>query len=370
MLRFIIFLFPIYLFASYEIVVASLKHKEGIEKIKREFPSKKLNVYNKNGMKIVALGDFPDKKEAMKFLTKVKKRYPSAFIRAQKRENKQIDSKSSNKTYLIQIAALSKKENLHKIENKFSSYDITYKKSNDLYKIYARFKNREEALRALRNIKKSFPSAFLVGEKISTKSTKKESKNQKYIIFLGAFKNNLDKALIDLIDEESYVKKDQNVSYLYIVNIPSKEIADKKLSLLKQKYPNAKIVSSLNEKIELPNNPPALKMEKENENESENNQTELQDRNISIPKNIQKPTKSIETNQTDTNIIQNSDEENRTIQEVMSREIKELKEDNKNQESKEVETQTKKYEPPKEEISPFNSKTIIKIRKNYVDFEK
>ncbi len=317
MKKFLILILPLYLFASYEIVVATLRYQKGVKKIEKEFPKYKTNLYKKGDMHIVALGDFDNKKEALDALKDIKKLYPSAFIREIK---KRADVKEKREDgFLVQIAVLSKKENIDKIKNKFKDFNIIHKTSKNFYKVYALFDTKDKALNGLEKIKKVFPTAFLVGEKISSKKILKnlpKVSKKSYTIFIGAFRDGLDRVLVDLINEENYLKKKAGLNYLYIVNIPSKEEAQKKLKNLLDKYPDAKIVSSINitPKIDIKN--------------------EIK-------------------------------EENKSVESVMDREIKSFKESN---ESKEKILKSKTKEPIDNQKSIFNSKTILKIRKNYVDF--
>ncbi len=314
---FLILLFPIFLFASYEVVVASLRYKSGIEKIKKRFGQKEINVYKKGDLNIVAIGDFKTKKEALNFLKEVKKEFPSAFVRT-KKEN-----------ILIQIAALSNRKNASKIEKKFPNLKIFLKKGEKLYKVYASFKNKNKALKALKEIQKEFPSAFIVEKNRIFLKKEKMSEKENITILVGGFKKDFDKVLIDLIDEDSYVKKVNNTNYLFIVNIPSLEKAKEKLKELQKKYPKAKIVDSF-------------------EIEEEKPKEILKEQNTTSNKSVKK------------------------IQEVASQKIKSLKEENTTEKNKSFE-HPKSYQKTKEEennSSIFNSKTILKIRKNYVNLDR
>ncbi len=122
MKKILILLLPLYLFASYEIVVATLRYQSGVKKIEKEFPKYRVNLYKKDDMHIVALGNFDSKKEALNVLKDIKRLYPSAFIREIKKRTN-IKEKVGDR-FLVQIAVLSKKENIKKIKNRFKNFNI------------------------------------------------------------------------------------------------------------------------------------------------------------------------------------------------------------------------------------------------------
>ena len=315
---------------GYEIVVAALRYKSGIDKIRRKFKNDSILVYKKNNLSIVAIGIFNTKDEAKERLKSIKKIYPSAFIRGIGKKTQKRDEVVKNR-YVIQIAVLSKEDGVNKIKNQFKNIDIKVNKVENLYRVFTTTQSKKESIKILKQIHNSFPSAFIVGEK-----TEKSG----YIIFVGRFEHDrIDSLLSDFINEESYVKKEDKYDYFYIVNIPSKEEAEKKLQSIKQKYPDAKTVSSLYEKTD-------ITTDIKEEPKDENNITKL-------------PDIKSENNTTETNIT------SKKVEEVLPHEFKEVDEENKTV----IETVVREYKEKKAE-TPINSTVIRKIRKNYVDFDK
>jgi len=312
---------------SYEIVVAALRYKSGIDKIRRKFKNDSILVYKKNNLSIVAIGIFNTKNEAKERLKSIKKIYPSAFIRGIGKKTQKRDEVVKNR-YVIQIAVLSKENGINKIKNQFKNIDIKVNKVENLYRVFTTTQSKKESIKILKQIRNSFPSAFIVGKKTDKKPKKAETEKSGYIIFVGRFEHDrIDSLLSDFINEESYVKKEDKYDYFYIVNIPSKEEAEKKLQSIKQKYPDAKTVSSLYEKRD-------IKRDIKEEPKDENNTTE-------------------------TNVT------SKKVEEVLPHEFKEVDEENKTV----IETVVREYKEKKAE-TPINSTVIRKIRKNYVDFEK
>ena len=246
-LLFLVFAASLLLGGEYEVVVATLRHKSGIEKIKKEFKDNKIFVYRKGEFFVVSVGSF-DEDEVDEELKKIKKLYPSAFKRVIKKKVARLEDKEKKgEDFIIQIAVLSKKEGIRRIKNTLSDVDVKVSEYNGLYRIYAATSSKKEAYTLLKRIRKFYPSAFIVGEKKGGFGVKKAKKKEKYIIFVGTFDDKNSSVLLDFANEESYVKKENGLNYFYIVNIKNFSEAERRLSEIKRRYPFAKIVTSLEE---------------------------------------------------------------------------------------------------------------------------
>jgi len=127
---------------------------------------------------------------------------------------------ASEKIYQILITKTSKKQNLSKINTKLKAYNVKMymQKSQKYYLIYSnKYSNITLAKKSLQDIKKEFPSAFIVSKSINkedkkTKTTtkikiKSNPKNNDFFIALGAGVHNTK------IDTTSNQESDKDTSY-------------------------------------------------------------------------------------------------------------------------------------------------------------